>query len=54
MNVGCVENFENKEMLEIHLNTCEIYECCLCAKRFKCNEETHAEKFMKAANRYTI
>ena len=31
----CDQNFTNLEMLETHLNTCEIYECGNCDKRCK-------------------
>ena len=31
----CERNFDNLDMLEVHLNTCEIYECSVCAERFQ-------------------
>ena len=31
----CDLNFTDSETLETHLNTCEIYECGNCGKRYK-------------------
>ena len=34
INCGlCENNFETRENLEIHLNTCEIYRCSKCKKK---------------------
>ena len=30
----CETNFDDLEMLDMHLKTCEIYECSVCSERF--------------------
>ena len=47
----CETTFDKLEMLEIHLNTCEIFECSICAERFRdlSDMKKHMQKHHKSS-----